>query len=269
MKDGPAQLAGEPDREEPEDETGKMSFLDHLDELRKRLVRIVTYLGVGFIVCWIYHKPIYRFIKRPIDASLPPGESLIFTGPTDAFVLYMKVAFVSAVFFTIPLSLYEVWRFIAPGLYRKEKRYVVPFLVSSILLFIAGGAFCYLYVMPQAYSFLISFGSDFKPMITIVEYWDMSLMMLLGFGLIFEMPVVIAFLSMWGLVTAGFLWRKFKYAIIIMVSLAAILSPTGDAFNLMIWSAPMIALYLLSIGVAALFGFRRKKRSQESGVRSQ
>jgi sec-independent protein translocase protein TatC len=249
----------------PEEESGKMSFLDHLDELRKRLVRIVTYLGLGFIGCWYFHKPIYRFIQKPIEESLKPsGTRLIFTNPTDAFILYMKVAFIAGIFVTIPLSLYEVWKFIAPGLYRHEKKYVVPFLVSSVLLFLAGGAFCYVYVLPQTFGFLIGFGSDFLPMITINDYWDMTLMMLLGFGLIFEMPVIVAFLSLWGIVTAHFLWSKFKYSIVIMVALAAILSPTGDAFNLMIWSAPMIVLYFLSIGVAALFGWRRKKREAAS-----
>jgi sec-independent protein translocase protein TatC len=250
---------------EPEGESGKMSFLDHLDELRKRITRIVTYLGIGFLGSWYFSKPIYRFLAKPIEASLKPsGTRLIFTSPTDAFVLYMKVAFVASIFITVPLSLYEVWRFIAPGLYRRERRYVVPFLVSSILLFIAGGAFCYVFVLPQAYDFLIGFGSDFLPMITINEYWDMTLMMLLGFGLIFEMPVIIAFLSLWGIVTAHFLWSKFKYSIVIMVALAAIISPTGDAFNLMIWTAPMIALYILSIGVAALFGWRRKHNKTSS-----
>ncbi|MGA2260185.1 MAG: twin-arginine translocase subunit TatC [Acidobacteriota bacterium] len=261
MKDATTELESETDQPEPEEESGKMSFLDHLDELRRRLVRIVAYLGVGFIVCWYFSRPIYHFISKPILASLPKGVNLIFTGPTDAFVLYMKVAFVAGIFLTIPFSLYEIWKFIAPGLYRREKRYVVPFLVSSVVLFVAGGIFCYAFVLPQAYKFLIGFGSDFLPMITINEYWDMTLMMLLGFGLIFELPVIVAFLSLWGLVSAHFLWSKFKYSIVIMVTLAAILSPTGDAFNLMIWSAPMIALYLISIGIAALFGWRRKKRN--------
>lgn len=261
MKDATTELESEINQPEPEEESGKMSFLDHLDELRRRLVRIVAYLGVGFIVCWYFSRPIYHFISKPIYESLPKGVRLIFTGPTDAFVLYMKVAFVAGIFLTIPFSLYEIWRFIAPGLYRREKRYVVPFLVSSVMLFVAGGTFCYAFVLPQAYKFLIGFGSDFLPMITINEYWDMTLMMLLGFGLIFEMPVIVAFLSLWGLVSAHFLWSKFKYSIVIMVALAAVLSPTGDAFNLMIWSAPMIALYVISIGVAALFGWRRKKRN--------
>jgi sec-independent protein translocase protein TatC len=261
MTDATTELEKESgNKPEPDEESGKMSFLDHLDELRKRITRVVTYLGLGFLGCWYFSKPIYRFIKRPIDISLPPGTKLVFTSPTDAFVLYMKVAFVASIFVTVPLSLYEVWRFIAPGLYRRERRYVVPFLVSSVLLFLIGGAFCYIYVLPQAYSFLIGIGSDFQPMITVNEYWDMTLMMLLGFGLIFEMPVIVAFLALWGLVSAHFLWSKFKYSIVIMVVLAAIISPTGDAFNLMIWTAPMIGLYILSIGVAALFGWRRKRR---------
>jgi sec-independent protein translocase protein TatC len=261
MKDTGATLEKETNPSEPEEETGKMSFLDHLDELRRRLVRIVTYLGVGFLVCWYFHKPIYNFLAKPVLAL---NANLVYTNLTEPFVMYMKVAFIGSIFLTVPLSLYEVWKFIAPGLYRNEKKYVVPFMVSSVILFLGGGAFCYVYVLPQAYTFLITMGKDFLPMISITEYLDMTLMMLVGFGLIFEMPVIVAFLSLWGIITAGFLWRKFKYSIVIMVALAAVLSPTGDAFNLMIWSAPMIVLYLLSIGVAALFGARRKKRELHS-----
>lgn len=250
---------GSPEPEgEKEPETGKMTFLEHLDELRKRLVRIISYLGVGFIVCWSVSKPIYRFIQVPFLKWLP-GTKLVYTNLTDPFTLYMKVAFIAAIFFTAPLSLYEVWKFIAPGLYRKEKKYVVPFMTSSVVLFLLGGAFCYYIVLPQAYGFLISVGSDFTPMVTINEYMDLTLMMLLGFGLVFEMPVIVAFLSMFGLVSAKFLWDKFRFAIVLIVVLAAVLSPTGDAFNLMIWSAPMIVLYILSIGVAAIFGWRRRK----------
>ena len=172
----------------------------------------------------------------------------------------MKVAFIAGIFFTAPFSLYEVWRFIAPGLYRKEKKYVVPFMTFSVVLFLCGGAFCYYIVLPQAYGFLINIGADFTPMVTINEYLDLTLMMLLGFGLVFEMPVIVAFLSMFGLVTAKFLWDKFRYSIVIIVVLAAVLSPTGDAFNLLIWAAPMIILYIISIGVAALFGMRRKAK---------
>jgi sec-independent protein translocase protein TatC len=135
----------------------------------------------------------------------------------------------------------------------------VPFLVSSMLLFTAGASFCYYLVLPAAFKVLIEMGASFTPMIKIDEYLDLTNMMLLGFGLIFEMPVLAAFLSMFGLVTASFLWNKFKYAMVGIVIIAAIISPTGDAFNLMLWSAPMILLYIISIGVAALFGWRRKK----------
>jgi sec-independent protein translocase protein TatC len=260
MKDAPTELEPETDEQEPEEESGKMSFLEHLDELRRRLLHIVAYIGIGFIACWIFARHIYDFISVPITKSLPAGQKLAYTNPTDPFTVYMKVAFIAGIFLTIPLTLYEVWKFIAPGLYRKEKKYVVPFLVSSIFLFLLGGAFCYYIVLPQAYAFLLGLGSNFMPVIKIDEYLDLTNMMLLGFGVIFEMPVIVAFLSLFGLVSAKFLWDKFKYSIVIIVTLAAIISPTGDAFNLMIWSAPMILLYIISIGVAALFGWRRKQK---------
>ena len=263
MKDATTELDPETGPKEPESESGKMSFLEHLDELRRRLVHIASYIGVGFIVCWIFSKRIYDFLAIPITDALPEGTKLAFTNPTDPFTLYMKVAFIGSIFLTIPLTLYEVWKFIAPGLYVKEKKYIAPFLFTSVLLFVAGGAFCYYIVLPAAYGFLITLGSSFTPVIKINEYLDLTNTMLLGFGLVFEMPVIIAFLALFGLVSAKFLWDKFKYAMIIIVALAAALSPTGDAFNLLIWAAPMIVLYVLSIGVAAIFGWRRKKSGLE------
>jgi sec-independent protein translocase protein TatC len=264
MKDTTTEAGTESGRPEPEAESGKMSFLEHLDELRRRLVRIVTYLGIGFAVCFYFCKGIYRFISVPITKALPANGHLVYTNPTDPFTMYIKVALIAGVFLTIPFSLYEVWKFIAPGLYRKEKKYVIPFMVSSVFLFLAGGAFCYYFVLNPAYTILLQIGSEFTPMISINEYLDLTLMMILGFGLIFEMPVIIAFLAMFGLVSASFLWRKSKYSIVIMVTIAAILSPTGDAVNLLIWSAPMIVLYFISIGVAALFGWQRKKKGKFS-----
>jgi len=259
MTDVTTELETATDQPDPE-ESGKMSFLEHLDELRKRLIRIIIYLGIGFVACFYFSKDIYNFISIPITKYLPAGYKLAYTNPTDPFTLYIKVALLAGVFLTIPLSLYEVWKFIAPGLYRKEKKYVIPFMVSSVILFLTGGAFGYYIVLPTTYGFLIKLGEDFMPVIKIDEYLDLTLTMLLGFGLVFEMPVVVAFLSMFGLVSAHFLWSKFKYSIIIIVGLAAILSPTGDAFNLVIWAAPMIVLYLFSIGIAAIFGWKRKKK---------
>ncbi len=260
MTQAPADLEPEIESPEPEDETAKMSFLEHLDELRRRLVRIAIYVGIGFLASFYFSKDIYHFISKPLLSALPAGTKLAYTNPTDPFTLYLKVAALAGIFLTSPLSLYEVWKFIAPGLYRREKRYVVPFMVSSVFLFLAGGAFCYLIVLPQAYGFLIGLGADFTPVIKIDEYLDLTNMMLLGFGLIFEMPVIVAFLSMFGLVSAKFLLRNFRYGILVIVIVAAVLSPTGDAFNLMIWSAPMIVLFLVSIGVAAIINWSRKRK---------
>ena len=244
---------------EPENESGKMSFLEHLDELRKRLVHIIAFIAVGCIACWCFHKQIYDFLALPLTKQ-HPGLKLAYTNVMEAFTVYMKVSFVAGIFLTIPFTLYEVWKFIAPGLYRKEKRYVVPFLVSSIFLFVLGGAFCYYVVLPAAFGWLINLGSSFTPVIKIDEYFDLVSMMILGFGLIFEMPVLASFLSIFGLISAKFLWDKFKYSIVAIVTLAAIISPTGDAFNLMLWSAPMILLYIISIGAAAIFGRRRRAK---------
>jgi sec-independent protein translocase protein TatC len=259
MNEAPPELEPGPDAE-LEEESGKMSFLEHLDELRKRLLRIIIYVGVGFLSTFYFHQQIYWFLSVPAMKALPPGQKLVFTKITQPFSTYVWVSVLAGIFLTIPFILYEVWKFIAPGLYRREKRYVVPFLVSSVLLFLAGGAFCYLIVLPRAYTFLINFGGDFTPMLTIEDYLDITMTMLLGFGAMFEMPVIVGFLSIFGLVTAKFLWTKFKYAIVIIFIVAAVLSPTPDALNQCIYAGPMIVLYLVSIGVAAIFGWRRKKK---------
>lgn len=261
MSDVSTELEASAGSAEPqESESGKMSFLEHLDELRKRLVHIAAYVGVGFVVSWFFHERIYNFLAAPMTKTLPPGKHLVYTSITDPFTVYMKVAFVAGIFLTIPFILYEIWKFIAPGLYQKEKRYVVPFLVSSIFLFILGAAFCYSIILPTTFKFLNEMGSSFDPMIKIDEYLDFTNMMILGLGLIFEMPVIVAFLSIFGLVTAKFLWDKFRYAMIGIVALAAVISPTGDAFNLMVWAAPMVLLYIISIGVAAIFGWKRRRK---------
>jgi sec-independent protein translocase protein TatC len=253
-----AELKTETNASEHENESGKMSFLEHLDELRRRLVHVAAYIAIGFVASAFFAKQIYNFLALPMTRYLPQGMKLAYTNPTDPFTIYMKVAFLGSIFLTAPFTLYEVWKFIAPGLYRKEKKYVLPFLFSAVTLFLLGAAFCYTMILPTAYRILLELGSSFTPVIKIDEYLDLTNMMLLGFGLIFEMPVIVAFLSIFGLVSAKFLWKKFQYAIVIIVAVAAILSPTGDAFNLLIWSAPMVLLYIISIGVAAIFGWRRK-----------
>jgi len=237
-----------------------MSFLLHLDALRRRLTRIILYVLLVFAACFYFSDKIYIFLSVHLTQSLPPGGKLVVLKVTDAFSLYVKVAILAGIFLTAPLSLYEVWKFISPGLYRKEKRFVVPFLISSVILFVTGGAFAYYLVLPRAYKFLLQIAEQFQPMITVNDYLDLTDTIILGFGLIFEMPVLVAFLSMFGLVTARFLWSKFKYAILVIFILAGVLSPTPDAITQCVYAGPMIVLYLISIAVAALFGRRRRAR---------
>jgi len=244
---------------EPE-ESGKMSFLEHLDELRRRIIHILVFIVLGFCACFYFSDRIYDFLAVPLTKSLPPGMRPVFTRLTDPFSLYMKVSILAGIFLTAPLTLYEVWKFISPGLYRKEKRFVLPFLFSSVMLFLTGGAFAYYIVLPRAYEFLLKLGGSFQPMIEIKDYLDLTDTIILGFGLIFEMPVIVAFLAMFGLVSARFLWSKFKYAILVIFLLARVLSPTRDAITQCIYAGPMIMLYLIRILVAALFGWRRRRK---------
>ena len=262
MSDKTTELKKKSDSQEPdEDESGKMSFLEHLDELRKRLLHIAAYLLGGFVLCLFFREEIFNFISVPIKPHLP-NNMLVITKVQSGFLLYMKVAFLGSVFLTVPGTLYEVWKFIAPGLYKKEKKYVLPFLFSSIILFLLGGVFCYYSVLPSMLEWLLNFAKAFTPLIEVTHYFDIVIMMLIGFGLIFEMPILIAFLSLFGLVSSKFLLKNFKYAVLILVIIAALLSRTGDPVNLTIWSVPMILLYLVSIGVA--FVIEKIKRKKES-----
>ena len=248
-----------------EDENGrgelgaKMSFLEHLDEFRKRLITCLIYIAVGFVGCWIFHEELYRFIAQPILPYLAGSQKLVFTKPTEAFTLYFKVSFIAALFIVAPLLLHQLWMFIAPGLYRREKRMAVPFVVFSVFLFYGGGAFAYYFVLPAAYKFLLGFGSDFQPMIKIDEYWDLTSTIILGFGAMFELPVVVAFLSLFGMITPRFLWKNFKYAVLLIFVLAAFLSPTPDAVTQTIYAGPMVILYSISIVISWIFQRRREK----------
>src|SRR5579862_4317339 len=232
-----------------------MGFLDHLEELRKRLVYSIIAVGVGFGICWWRVERIYEVMQRPImDALKTNGmsEKLVYLNPTEPFNLYLKIAALAGLFLTSPFVLYQVWMFISPGLYRNEKKYVVPFMVSTIALFIAGGYFGYKVVYPQALGFLIHFGRQFQPMITISEYTSLFLSIILGMGLIFEMPILIFFLALMGIVSASFMFKNFRYAILLIFIVAAIVTPTPDILSMCIFAAPMVALYAASIGIAWL-----------------
>jgi sec-independent protein translocase protein TatC len=243
----------------------KMTFLEHLEELRKRIIWSFVAIAVTFVIGWIFREEIFRFLAEPIYAVLAERDAnLVVTKPTEPFTIYLKVAFVAAVFLAAPAILFQVWLFIAPGLYRREKAYAIPFLVSSTVLFLLGGVFAYYILLPTALHFLINeFGREFQPMISAVEYFSFELIVLIGMGIIFQLPILIAFLSMFGLVTPRFLWKNFRYAFLLMVIIAAVVSPTVDAINLFLWTGPMVILYLLSIGVSWIFKRRRARRDGE------
>src|SRR5271165_3166617 len=232
-----------------------MGFLDHLEELRQRLVYSIIAVAVGFFACWWKVERIYEIMQRPIIDVLKANgmsEKLVYLNPVDPFNLYLKIAALAGLFLTSPFVLYQVWMFISPGLYRNEKRYVTPFMASTIALFSAGGYFGYKIVYPRALEFLIGFGSQFTPMITISEYTSLFLSIILGMGLIFEMPILIFFLALMGIITAGFMWKNFRYAILIIFIIAAIVTPSPDVMSMCIFAAPMVGLYVISIGIAWL-----------------
>ncbi len=242
-----------------------MSFFEHLAELRKRLIYAVVAVLGGTIIGLTVAKKVYLVLALPIVGAFKQAgleETLISTSPTGAFNLILKLAIYIGFVLAFPVVLYQVWMFIAPGLYKHERRAAAMFIFSSASLFLAGIAFCYFVLLPYSLDFLVGFELPyFKPMISINEYWDLVLILMLGLGLVFQTPILIFFLALFGIVTPGFLWRNFRYAILVIAILAAIVTPTPDALTMVIFMAPMIALYVLGIGVAALV-VRRKRRAE-------
>ncbi|MGA2020621.1 MAG: twin-arginine translocase subunit TatC [Candidatus Sulfotelmatobacter sp.] len=259
-------LTGASEDDPKRDAMPTMGFLDHLEELRNRLVYCIGAVAVGFFACWGFRERIYGVMQRPIMGALKAhgmSEKLVYLNPVEPFNLYLKIAALAGLFLTSPFVLYQVWMFISPGLYRNEKRYVMPFMASTIALFSAGGYFGYKFVYPRALDFLIGFGSQFQPMITIGEYTSLFLSIVLGMGLIFEMPILIFFLALMGIVSAGFMWKNFRYSILVIFIIAAIVTPTPDVLNMCIFAAPMIALYAASIGIAYIVHPKQRRARKE------
>ena len=254
-----------------EEMTG-MSFLEHLEELRRRIIYSFLYVVAGFCVCWWFHERIFAIMQKPIVTALANHKmdtQLVYLNPTDPFNMYLKISFLAGIFVASPFVLYQVWAFIAPGLYRNERRYVLPFMFSTVGLFLAGGFFGYKMVYPAALDFLIGWSAQFKPMITVGEYTDLFLTIIAGLGLVFEMPILVFFLSLMGILTAGWMWRNFRYSILVIFIIAAIITPTTDIMNMCIFAAPMIVLYLFSIAIAwFVHPTQRKKRAAKAGASS-
>ena len=254
----------------PKFELPAMSFLQHLEELRARIIKSLIFIAAGFGACWYYHELIFGYMQRPIVTALQAHHldtKLVYLNPTDPFNMYLKISLIAGIFVASPFVLYQVWAFVAPGLYRHEKRYVMPFMVFSVGLFLAGGFFGYKMVYPAALDFLIGFGQQFSPMITIGEYTDLFMTIIIGLGLIFEMPILVFFLSLMGVISAGWMWRNLRYSILVIFIIAAIVTPTTDIMNMCIFAAPMVVLYVFSIFVAWLVHpTRRKARAEKKAA---
>lgn len=345
------------DEEEEEHEEGGMSFLEHLDELRSRLIRILAFVMIAFVVCWIFSDRIYNFLQVPVQAALMnakqrvayehkgveratlsdiadgeavdvliktdskvgdtfiPANTLVpakvqrddegniqlvvrnlwiindqtvikpgyviprelyaasspYSSPDDrlvtgtvqgAFNLYIKVAFYGAIFFSVPFLLMQVWGFISPGLYDNEKKYALPFVLMSTIFFLLGCTFAYYIAFPRAADFLLEVAveGNLRPLVSADEYFDLIILIMLGLGLVFEMPTITYFLARLGIVTPKFLIKGWRYAIVVIFIVAAVLSPTTDIPNLLVFAAPMILLYGVSIGIAWVFYKKRKQK---------
>jgi len=225
-----------------------MSLMEHLDELRRRIVHSAIYLALGGVVAWIFRKKLIFFLQAPL---LKIGKSLVFTHPMDALNLNLQAALLGGAIIASPFILYQVWLFIAPGLYQREKRFVWPFMAATIFLFLAGASFGYFFVLPGAINILIlGFGHDFTPMVTIEDYSGFFLSVILGLGISFELPILIFFLAMFGIVSPRFLWKNIRYAILAVFLVAAVICPSPDPWTMCIYALPMLGLYMLGIGVA-------------------
>lgn len=238
----------------------KLPFTDHLGELRRRLIICFIAVAVGFLAAYGFAEEIFQILIRPLIQVLPfedPSQrpSLIFTGIAEGFLTYLKVALLAGLFLAAPVIFYELWKFVAPGLYRHEKRYVFPFVLLSTIFFVGGALFGYFVVFPVGFQFFIgTFTTEFiKPLPSIKEYLSFSTKLLLAFGIVFELPLLIFFLSRIGVVDAAFLSRQRKYAILIIFIVAATITPP-DIISQLMMAGPLIVLYEIGIIVARLFG---------------
>ncbi|MEK7335319.1 MAG: twin-arginine translocase subunit TatC [Candidatus Binatota bacterium] len=229
-----------------------MTFTEHLEELRWGLIKSFAAVVLAFFVCFYFSDRIVAFMIAPLKRGLQPGESLIGTGVTEAFFFEMKVALVAGVFLASPVIFYQIWRFIAPGLNESEKKLVIPFVLFTSFFFIAGAYFCYWGVLPVAFQYFIEQyrSLDVSPEIRIGEYFTFFSRMVLAFGITFELPLFTLFLVRLGIWDYRFMWRTFRYAIIVVFIVAAILTPGPDIASQLLLAVPLTILYLLSIGVA-------------------
>ncbi|PYR37408.1 MAG: twin-arginine translocase subunit TatC [Acidobacteria bacterium] len=241
--------------EDDESPGGRMSFLEHLDELRRRIIYCCLAIGVGVVVGFVFINQVFNFIFEPTRRVLPAGSKLIYTQPGEAFSLYVQIALIVGLVIAAPFIMYQVWMFVAPGLYANEKRLAIPFVVLTTLGFLVGTAFNHYISFPYMMTFFASFNTKelaFMPRLD--DVFGLYSKMLIGMGLVFQMPTVVYFLAKIRVITARFLSKNFKYALLIIFVVAAVITPTGDMMTQLIFAAPMLGLYVLSIVIAWMVG---------------
>jgi sec-independent protein translocase protein TatC len=249
-----------PPDDDDNDAAGRMSFLEHLDELRKRIIYAALGVFAGVIVSFAFIDSIYEFLTRPAVEVLPPGSQLIYTQPGEAFSLYVYISLISGALVAAPFIMYQVWLFIAPGLYANEKRFAIPFVLLSTIGFVAGAAFNHYIAFPFVMIFFGSFNTpDLAFMPRLNDVFGLYSKMLIGLGIVFQMPTVMFFLAKMRMVTPQLLIKKVKYAVLIFFAIAAVITPTGDPVNMLIFTAPMLVLYGVSIVIAWIVAPRAEK----------
>jgi sec-independent protein translocase protein TatC len=253
------------DESDESDRAGKMSFLEHLDELRRRIVYALLSIVGGFLIACFFIGRIFTFIMTPMQAALPKGQTLIFTEPTEALMLYLKMALLVGILIASPGVMTQVWLFVAPGLYANEKKLAIPFVLMSSFFFVAGAVFSHYVVFPLTWKFFQSFASDQLSFMPRIEpAFGLYVKLMLTFGLIFQMPTLVLFLARLGIITARFLIRNMKYAILIMFIVGAVLSPGTDPVGQVLMAGPMFILYVISIGLAWAFGKKKEPITEEA-----
>jgi sec-independent protein translocase protein TatC len=251
-------FAGESE-EAADADRSRMSFLEHLDELRRRILYSIYALAACFAVAFWFWSEMYGYLAQYFIQNAP-GTRLVYTQPMAGFMFSLKITGLAALIAASPFIFSQVWIFVAPGLYAREKRMAIPFVFFSSVLFIGGAAFAHLVAFPMMWRFFASYQlNEVQFLPTLNDTLSMYIKVIVGLGLIFQMPILVFFLARFGVVTAGFLWRKIKYAILIIVVVAAIATPSADVMTLIVFAAPMFVLYLVSIVVAWIFGKRRKE----------
>lgn len=241
----------------------EMTFLEHLEDLRKRLFYSFVAIIVAVIPSWMFSRQLYAILARPVTQYLPEGTKLAFTTLTAPFMLYLKVSFLAALFITSPFVFYQLWMFVSPGLYQKEKKYVIPFVFFTTFFFSLGALFGYFIVFPWACRFFLTLGRDFQPVITVDQYFSFALKVLLGIALVFELPTLVYFLSKIGILTSRWMVKNFQYAVLAAFIIAAVITPTPDMITQSIVAVPMIALYGISILIPMVVGRNKEKRRKK------